>query len=152
MAENQFCCPNCQSDNVQKFSVIYMGGVTNTTSHSFGVGVLGQSIDLGAAGIKTKSTSTSELAKQVAPPQKKGYLKVVIISFIVAFIAGGFISSIINSISTFLAESFYKLFVIAVPIFMAYRNYKWNKDVYPELYKIWDSQYLCMRCHTAFQL
>jgi len=58
-------CPKCDSENVQKLSVIFSEGTTSTRQGMMGLGIGGSGAIGGAVGGGTSSTT---LAKSVAPP------------------------------------------------------------------------------------
>ena len=72
MARNEFICPHCHSDNIQRFELIYHGSVTNSSSSTVGIGYGGGGLGIGTASTDTKSITN--LGKLVAPPEKRSYL------------------------------------------------------------------------------
>ena len=72
-----FICPNCASENIQSFPLVYKMGVNNinTTTSGVGVGIgLPLSAGIGIGGSTTNGVNKSLLAQQLAPPKKETYL------------------------------------------------------------------------------
>ncbi len=110
-------CTECNSDNVQRLSVIYESGTQqiNTTSNSIGssVGVgRGFGLGVGSATTKTKGTSQSYLAGKAAPPKKKSFIPALVITGIGVV---GYAIDFLNIIVVLLP--------VALSAFLAYRAF-----------------------------
>jgi hypothetical protein len=135
-----FVCSSCQSDNVQKLSLVYESGLTQLNGKQSGVGVgLGSGgVGLGLGSSKIKGVNQSLLSQKAAPPARKKPLKVALYYLVAVFIVGGvFNGAQIIAWGLFIAGALH-----------AYANYRYNKIVFPKLYGEWDAQYLCQRCGT----
>ena len=147
MAEEQkFECPQCHSENIQKYEVAYMSGTSTSSSITAGVGIFG---DAGGGVAKTNTSSMTDMAATVAPPQKKGIVKkFMIMGLIFCIVLGGIGSAISHYLETplFLAGW-------AIAGYLVYKNnYLWNQNVYPQLLEQWHHSYVCLKCGNRFTL
>ena len=99
MATQNYSCPQCGSENIQRFSVAFRGGAStiDTKTAGTGVGLSGGHLGIGVGGAHTTGVQMTQLAKEVAPPVKKKYLFPIIASIIVSFVLRAFTESIIGS-------------------------------------------------------
>jgi len=138
-------CTTCQSDNVQKLSLVYEQGTQNirTSSHTTGGGVGfgrgGLGVGGGSATTTTTGRSQSIAAQRAAPPDKKK----IGIPFTIAG-AGLAIALIWGAIPIF-------LIALAVGGFLFWKFSQYNKNVYPPLYAEWQRSWLCNKCGTIYQ-
>lgn len=142
---DKFVCPHCGFEHIQRYELIYNQGVSSSDSTTFGIGYADS---LGVGGAKTTTVTKSNLAKQVAAPQKKGYFW----RFIAVLIMGGFIASIADACVKGLGTyAFYASLIGG--IFLLYKLvYQWNRDVWPVAMDHWRRSYVCMRCGEHFEL
>lgn len=130
-----FKCPNCQSENIQKLSLIYQAGSSDFSAVTRGAGI--GTGGLGIGGASTDGTQVSGLAKKYAPPPKFPAIKTFVLGFVAALIAGAIANSnLVTWIGIVLS--------IALGIFFLYSNFK----VHPVAMEKWNRKYLCMRCET----
>lgn len=99
MATQNFSCPQCGSENIQRFSVAFRGGAStiDTKTAGTGVGLSGGHLGIGVGGAHTTGVQMTQLAKEVAPSVKKKYLFPIIASIIVSFLLRVFTESIIGA-------------------------------------------------------
>lgn len=73
MATQNFSCPQCGSENIQRFSVAFRGGAStiDTKTAGTGVGLSGGHLGIGVGGAHTTGVQMTQLAKEVAPPVKR---------------------------------------------------------------------------------
>lgn len=140
----EFVCPNCHSDQIQRFEVAYTSGLADTSSTTVSGGVLGMRVlGIGGAVSKTKGTSQTVLSAKTAPPSKKGYIKSpLIVGLIVGAIAGGVLNSEIAFNIGFLLSAGYKV----------YKAYDFNNNIWPGMMERWRNSYICSRCGNTFVL
>lgn len=142
MTVDTICCPECGSDNVQRYSVAYQSGVSDVTSNTVGVGFNGK-VGVGAA--QTNSVSVSAMAASTAPPEKKSVIK--------TFLIFGFLSVILQVLIKEILPNFLGFISIVAYLlgpYMAYSNYKWNNEVWPELRDEWERSWVCLKCNHRF--
>jgi hypothetical protein len=134
-------CPQCNSDNTQRLSVIYQSGTQHisTTSTSFGGGG-GTGFGVGSAVTNTSGTSRSYLAIKAAPPAKKTFKKATM--FASFWLLSWFLASTIP----------FPLFLplLGIAIFSAYKAIRYNKDEYPGLRQTWLKSWHCNKCGTIY--
>ncbi len=140
MSNDRFKCPNCGSENIQNYEVIYTGGRSSNVSTTESVYV---GSDFGVGHATTSGNSVSHLAQTCAPPAKQesygcGCLLVIVVLSLV--------SALFHPIAAV---------IILIALFMLYRSM--NKDVeeyntkeYPKLYNQWLHSYYCHRCGHRF--
>lgn len=147
MAEEQkFECPQCHSDNIQKYEVAYMSGSSTSTSMTAGVGIFG---DAGSGVAKTSTSSMTDMAQTVAPPQKKGLVKKFLIS---GFVLAMILSGIGSEVSKYLSAPFFLAGWVIAGYWVYKTNYLWNQNVYPQLMEQWHHSYICLKCGNRFTL
>lgn len=143
-----FVCPACNSDNVQRLSMVYLGGLSTieTRSRGSGLAIGGEGIGIGSGRSKTRGTAQTVVSMRAAPPLKKTYLKPVgLIFFVFAVIS---LLTINNTIVQQLTEFAWITTTGGWLIFALHYNLiKW-----PILKALWDNSCLCNRCDTVFYL
>lgn len=141
-------CTQCNSDNVQKLSLVYEQGTQNiqTTGHTTGAGVGFGSGGLGAAFGSARTTtagkSQSITAQKAAPPNKKPLILQVVLTIVgilllMADFKGGW--AIVLGWG-----------LIATGGFMIWKSYQYNKNTYPPLYAEWQRSWFCNKCGSIF--
>lgn len=136
-------CTQCNSDNVQKLSVIYEQGTQNirttgrTVGSGAGIGRGGLGAGFGTATTTTTGKSQSIAAQKAAPPDKK---KIIIP---IALIAAGLIV-------LFAIHAFTGIALIAIGAFIFWKFTQYNNTTYPPLYAEWQRSWLCNKCGTIY--
>lgn len=150
MAAQNFTCPHCGSENVQRFSVAFRGGAStiDTKTSTTGIGIGGGGLGIGKAGSHTTGTQMTQLAKEVAPPAKKKYTFPIIISLIIWVVIDKSLLSVIGGTASSIAG--YISLVGALWYFVYQRVYTWNKNVWPGLYEKWEQSWVCLKCGHKF--
>lgn len=143
--ENQFICPQCHSDNIQKYEVLYMNGTSTSNSTTVGAGIFGSA---GGGVANTTTHSQSHMAATVAPPQKKGYVK----KFILFLVLFEILAHIVGSIGDTVYNIASIVAFVAAGYLVYQQSYLWNRDVYPQLLEQWHHSYVCMKCGNRFTL
>ncbi len=141
MANSKFACPHCGSDNIQRCSIIYQSG---TSSHNSVTTVNGN------VEAETSGSSSTNLAQEVAPPQKQeeNYAGMFICGAIALFCGYDILHT---------GFSFLELGLAAFFGFSAYTlndsNEKasaYNEKQFPIDYETWQHSYICYRCGNRF--
>ena len=137
-------CKSCGSENTQRLSVAYQNGTStiNTRSNSVGVGVGSGGLGLGSATTTTSGTSTSLLAARAAPPPKKRYRSAFIIPVAIWIVAMFFGKSFTGTALNVIAY--------AVLAFFLFRAYQFNSQKWPQLYRHWQSMWICQKCGLTY--
>ncbi len=149
MNEQIFCCPQCHSENIQSYELLYSQNVSSTKSSSTGVG-LATNGKIGIGTADTSGTSITALGKAVAPPAKKSMGGCGCFLFL-AILLGGFLlftGSDLSRIAGFAISGG----CLWLATEMEKRDKKWNQEEYPKLLDEWQHSYVCMRCGHKFTL
>jgi hypothetical protein len=141
-----YCCPKCKSENIQRLSVIYEGGlsVINMESRGSGVGYAGAGAGVAAGVSRTTGTSQTTASQRAAPPTRKTYVKPILAILVVGWISSapftGFAGDLVGAL-TWIAVGGWGFYV-----------FQYNSKRWPPLKAVWDSSFLCSRCHEVFVL
>ena len=147
MANREFICPHCHSDNIQSFEMVYNNGVSTGTHSTVGMGFAGGKFGIGTA--TTNSVSVTNLSQSVAPPQKHSYVKAIGLGLlavcVLQIVCQALIGKVFGGLISWVA--------FAGMIYWVYKDvYCWNRDVYPKLLDEWYDSYLCLKCGYRFIL
>src|SRR5438128_2067875 len=87
-------CPNCQSEDLVRTSILYAEGLSDLDAQTRGIGIVfaGPGPVLGFGRARTSGTLQTRRSKQASPPRKKRYRYIVI-----AWIAGLLVGEILLS-------------------------------------------------------
>lgn len=139
---SEFKCPQCGSDNVQSYKVLYESGQSTNISSTVGISV-GSDWSVGRA--NTTGNSITNLAQTCAPPVRKVYNGLVRQSIYIIF---GLFFLLIHPVALVIAE-----------IFLMYKWYKRRKRINEENFREfarqnqkWLHSYYCHRCGHRFIL
>lgn len=137
-------CKSCGSDNTQRLVVAYQNGtrIINTRSNSVGVGVGFGGLGVGSATTTTTGTSTSLLATRAAPPSKKRYWVAFIIPVALWFAE--------MSLKGPVATPILNISAYAILAFFLFRIYQYNSTKWPQLYRHWQSLWICQKCGSIY--
>jgi hypothetical protein len=140
----ELSCGRCKSDNIQRLSSVYEGGISsiNTKTKSSGIGIARGGIGLGLGRAKTKGTSQSAASLRAAPPPTRGYLKPLALIFV-----GWFILLLMTQSQVM--RSLITVGSFAGAAAWVYFAFQYNANVWPPLKAIWDDSYLCNRCNEV---
>jgi hypothetical protein len=140
-------CKTCNSENVQRLSVIYEYGTQhiNTSSQSVGVGVGGTTIVAGVD-TKTKGVSQSILAEKAAPPKKNSYLLATFLLLVGAYliwvgVSYGFKLWIWGVVGLV-------LFGLGVKVYSVTKRY--NSRSFPKKLNDWKNSWFCNKCGNIY--
>lgn len=142
-----YVCPHCGSDQVQRYSVAFAGGISDVNTNTVGVGLTGNG--LGVGGAKTRGTSQTALSMSVAPPEKYGYGKEILKAFGIVILANLVLGMTIGNnafagVLSWVAGGAYLYF----HTYQKYYNY--NKNIWPKEMEQWEHSWLCMKCGNRF--
>ena len=163
-------CPRCGSSHVQTLAMVHQSGTSTveTTSTSGpqtfsggGVGSGGSwsstSGTLSGATTKSKAVSTTDIARQAAPPTKltSGWQGIGCLTLLVGVGGGILIASLHNdtagdNIAT--GVFFGSLFVgLLLFIILMRRAVRYNRRVLPGLRARWSRSWMCLACGRIFE-
>jgi hypothetical protein len=139
-------CTSCKnSASTQKVSSIYLAGTSETYSSgsactTFKQNNLHQNQDSSAhTNSSSYSLSQTKLAQLCSPPAAK-------LNPFLLFLGLLFIEYIFINIFGLLRLILLFPIWIIIPLPFVYYNLKWNKNVYPLIYKQWEKKYYCHKC------
>jgi hypothetical protein len=144
-------CPNCGSTDLKKASLVYEEGSSRTKARSrlrgLSFGDEGPNLVVGTS--VTNGTYQTEVSKQLRPPKKWSYGRLLVAAVLVALASLIFYVHVVMSSSTkssgmsvvFLAVLGFSVLLIA--LFLTWRH---NQLVYPRQFADWNASWQCSRC------
>ena len=146
-------CPNCNSTDLKRVSLVYQEGLFCTVAHTRfrAVGVGSHGPDLLVARATTRGSHQSILSKQLKPPVKWSYRK-LILWWALAFLSIGWIvfymntgaknsAAVLSPPLALFALSSAATFLLLVVLF-----WRHNQTTYRRRYSQWERSFLCQRC------
>jgi hypothetical protein len=132
-------CPNCNSTDLKKLSLVYAAGVYESRGRIGGL-LLGSG-DGHLLG-KYKGASQSRLSKMASPPGKAPYIAPIILwllgfFIVMAFTAREKLSRIMGALSVG--------YVLLLPGYLL-AALIYNFFLRPKKYKDWNEEFICQRC------
>lgn len=154
VAQAQYSCPTCGSENTQRLSTVYMAGVSRFSTVTSGFGWAG-----GPAGGRgwTEGTSQTQLSLLAAPPKKLSYwpgFGLIAVSPLLSALAAEGIRRISGQVQlTFRFDdlatgSFFVLAIVAFLLLM--KAFRYNRRTWPMLLLRWNMSFTCSRCGWVF--
>lgn len=139
-------CPNCQSEQIRKLSVVYEEGLAqfNARTESLATGSGGSAWGTSA----TEGVSQTALSQKAAPPKKESVIKLALMFFVGMFVFGIILSLFLEQGSFLIGVLM--LGYIAMAIFTLYKTFIYNIREFPGVYAEWQRSYMCMQCGTVF--
>lgn len=142
---SNYNCPRCNSDHVQRISMVYEAGVSviDTKTTIAGGGFGGGALGLGGAKGRTTGTQISAQAAKVAPPAKKKPIRTfcvaIVASWVAAALVGGWMGNVVAAAGFGLA------------CYLAYTMFQYNGGTWRELFERWSGRFLCHKCGEQFE-
>ena len=137
-------CPNCNSIDVKKTSLIHAAGVYESRGRISGfLAGSGEGLFFG----RYRGVSQSHLSKAASPPTKLSYsapglLWLVVFFPMMAIVVRAKLSALTTLISVF--------YVLALPVYLlAALSYNWF--VHPMKRKNWERKFMCQRCGALIE-
>ena len=135
MRTGKFACPNCGSENIQRCAMIYQNGTSRLQSTT---------MINGNVEAETSGVSSTNLAQEVAPPQKKDtHTILMVVLGIIAFLCldgGTFVGALVFGGLAYLTYNSNK------------EASEYNEKEFPALYDEWQHSYVCYRCGNRFTI
>jgi hypothetical protein len=148
-------CPNCDSTDLKKVSLVYQEGLFYTVAHTrlraVAVGGGGPDFIIGKA--TTRGFHQSVLSKQIGPPVKCSYRKLTrgwaLVSFSIGWIVF-YINTFTKGSSAVLSAPLVLFSGLSVVMFLVSLVLVWrhNESTYKQQYSRWERSFLCQRCGT----
>jgi hypothetical protein len=160
-------CPSCGSSHVQTLAMVRQSGTstveTSGTQDFRGSGLHsegGFSSTSGSATIKTKAVTTTNIARQAAPPEKatSGWQGIGCLTLLVG-VGGGILvahfrpdwsTSTTDPISAYV---FFGSLCVGLLLFVVLmrRAIRYNRKVLPGLRARWSRSWMCLACGRVFE-
>jgi hypothetical protein len=149
-------CPNCNSPELKKVSLAYQEGrySVNTRARLRGVVVGEGGPDVMVGRATTRGTHQTELSKNLNPPTKWSYWKLVAWSVVLSLVAlVSYIRSVMSSPgpASTLPVMVYAVLFPVVFLCLAFLFWRHNHLTYSRQYAEWNRSFLCERCGTVSQ-
>ena len=149
-------CPKCNSTDLKKVSLAYQEGLYQTEGRTrlraVAVGDGGPDLVVGRA--TTQGSQQSAFSKQLNPPVKWSYLKVIGWSVLV-FVCVGWLVFYVNTLATSATSvlsaplALFGLISGATFFGLMYLVWRHNQSTYVRQYAEWDRAFVCGRCGTV---
>ena len=146
-------CPNCNSADLKRVSLAYQEGLFRTVAHTrfraVAVGSHGPDFVIGKA--TTRGSHQSVLSKQLSPPVKWSYRK-LILRWVLVFPSIGwivfYISSITKNSAAVLSPPLILFALLSAATFLLLLVLFWrhNQSTHKRRYSQWERSFLCERC------
>jgi len=117
-------CPHCDSENIQRFRVLFEGGTHQTQGTSTSVVYMGGRTGVAHGSVNT--TTMSLIAQEAAPPVRK-----------------------VLHVYMWVWSFFFCPLIFVAP-FIHYYERKWNLTKFPSLYSRWERSWKCLSCGYSF--
>jgi hypothetical protein len=146
-------CPKCNSTDLKKVSLAYQEGLflTEARTRLSAAVVGGSGPDLIVGRATTRASNQSALSKQLSPPVKWSYVKVVFRSLLV-FLCAGWIVFYVNTVTTnaktVSSPPLRSLALISAGIFclLLFLVWKHNHSTYARKHARRDRSFICQLC------
>ena len=151
-------CPNCNSTDLKKVSLVYQEGLSRVNAHTRirGVVVGSEGPDLVLGRATTKGTQQTDISKALTPPMKWSYGKLFGWSLLVFLSVGWtvfYVNTITKNSSSVSSVPLTIYAVLSTGIFVAVFLVYWrhNNSTYARQYAEWNRCFICQRCGTVSQ-
>jgi hypothetical protein len=149
-------CPKCSSTDLKKVSLAYQEGLFHVDTRTRLLGLLfssgGPDVMVGRA--TTRGVQQSALSKSLVPPSKWSYLKLILWSAAISFVALVAYVRMVMTSPPPVSSLPVKIYVVMAPlvfIFLFVLVWRHNHFVYKPDYARWDKSFVCNRCATITQ-
>ena len=147
-------CPKCSSTDLKKVSLAYQEGLfhvdTRTRMLGFFFASGGPDVMVGRAA--TTGVQQSALSKSLVPPTKWSYLKLILWSGAISFVALITYVRVVMTSPPPVSSLPVKIYFAVAPlvfILLFVSIWRHNHSSYQRQYTQWDHSFICERCGTA---
>jgi hypothetical protein len=144
-------CPKCTGTDLKKVSLAYQEGLFRVDKRTRMLGFLfaagGANVMVGRA--TTTGVQQSALSKSLVPPTKWSYLKLILWSAAISFMALVAYVRLVMTSPPPVSSLPVKLYAIFGPIlfmFLLVLFWRHNHSTYQSQFAQWDSSFVCQRC------
>ena len=149
-------CPKCSSTDLKKVSLAYQEGLFHVDTRTRMLGFLfasgGPDVMVGRA--TTRGVQQSALSKNLAPPTKWSYLKLILWSAAISFVALVAYIRVVMTSPPPVSSLPVRIYCVVAPlVFLVLFISIWrhNHSIYGRKYSRWNGSYVCMRCGAVSQ-
>src|SRR5467141_1394828 len=142
-------CPKCSGTELKKVSLAYQGGLFHVDTRTRMLGFLfasgGPDVLVGRA--TTRGVQQTALSKSLVPPTKWSYLKLILWSGAISFVA---LVAYVRVVMT--SAPPVKIYCAVAPlvfIFLLVSIWRHNHSSYERQYAQWNESFICQRCGTV---
>jgi hypothetical protein len=150
-------CPKCDSTDLKKVSLAYQEGLFHVDTRTRIRGYLfasgGPDVLVGRA--TTRGVEQTALSKSLIPPAKWSYLRLVLWSVGVSFLASIAYIRVVMTSPPPVSSLPVKLYVLIAPVLFAILIalfWRHIHSIYQRDYVHWDRSFICQRCGSAIEL
>jgi hypothetical protein len=147
-------CPKCSSTDLKKVSLAYQEGLFHVNARTRMLGLLfasgGPDVMVGRA--TTTGVQQSALSKSLAPPTKWSYLKLILWSGVISFVALVAYVRVVMTSPPPVSSLPVKTYVLVAPlvfIFLFVSIWRHNHSTYEQQHDQWNRSFICQRCGSV---
>ena len=147
-------CPKCSSTDLKKVSLAYQEGLFHVDTRTRMLGFLfasgGPDVMVGRA--TTTGNQQSALSKSLVPPTKWSYLKLILWSAGISFVALVAYVRVAMTSPPPVSSLPVKIYAVVAPlvfIFLFFSIWRHNHSTYRQKYSQWNDSFICERCGTV---
>src|SRR6202790_1381461 len=147
-------CPKCTSADLKKVSLAYRGGLSHVDTRTRMLGLLfasgGPDVMVGRA--TTRGVQLSALSKSLVPPTRWSYLKLILWSAGISFVALVAYVRVVMTSPPPVSSLPVKIYVAVAPlmfIFLLVLVWRHNHFSYERQFVRWNRSFICERCGTV---
>lgn len=144
-------CPKCSSTDLKKVTLAYQEGLFHVDTRTRMLGFLfaseGPDVLVGRA--TTRGVRQSALSKSLVPPTKWSYLKLILWSAAISFVALIAYVRVVMTSPPPVSSLPVKIYFVVAPlvfIFLFVSVWRHNHSTYQRLYAEWNRSFICQRC------
>lgn len=144
-------CPKCSSTDLKKVSLAYQEGLFHVDTRTRMLGLLfasgGPDVLVGRA--TTRGAQQTALSKSLVPPAKWSYLKLILWSAAISFVALIAYVRVVMTSPPPVSSLPVQVYVVVAPIvfiFLFVSIWRHNHATYQRQFAEWDRSYVCQRC------
>src|SRR5258707_4053128 len=147
-------CPKCSSTELKKVSLAYQEGLFHVDTRTRMLGLLfasgGPDVMVGRA--TTSGVQQSALSKSLVPPTKWSYMKLILWSAAISFVALLAYVRVVMTSPPPVSSLPVKIYAVVAPlvfIFLFILTLRHNHSTYQQKYAQWNESFICERCGTV---
>ena len=139
-------CARCGSQETQRFAMVYQAGTQQVHTYSHSAPYFSWAAITGIGGVVTNTDGavSSLLAEKTMPPQKQpmGFAALMLILAVLLIAAGLRLEH--------LEIAIVGAVMLMIAIYQGWQSHCYNARQWPDLYRQWQHQWICLRCGNTF--